>query len=144
MYADTLFALERGHLLLLGTWAALSALVGALLLAYMAWQKSDAPFLRHFAIQMLAWGSVDLAIVAWGYKGLAYRDYAGAIELQQFLWLNVGLDVGYVGVGVTLAIVAWILARKVGAVGAGLGVIVQGVALFVLDVRLLTLIGGSQ
>ena len=144
MFADTLFDLERGHLLRLGIWAAASALVGALLLGFLLLRKTRAPFVLHFAIQMLAWGAVDVAIVAWGYRGLAFRDYAGAMQLQQFLWLNVGLDAGYIGVGATLAIVAWMLARKLGAVGAGIGVVVQGVALFALDVRLLTLMGGPR
>jgi hypothetical protein len=144
MYADTLFDLERGHLLRLGIWAAISALAGAVLLAYIILKKTRAPFVRHFAIQMLAWGSIDLAIASWGYGNLAFRDYAAAMQWQQFLWLNVGLDAGYAGIGLTLATTGWLLARRLGAVGAGVGILVQGVALFVLDVRILSLMGSPR
>ena len=144
MYADTLFALERGHLLRLAIWAAASVVVGALILLMLFGRKGLAPFLRHFAIQMLAWGAVDLALVGWGWKGLGYRDYAGSVQLHQFLWLNVGLDAGYVGVGITLAATGWILAKRLGLLGAGVGVVVQGFALFVLDLRLLTVLESAR
>jgi hypothetical protein len=144
MWADTLFAIERGHLLRLGVWAGLSILVGALILVLLRSRKLPAPFLRHFGIQMLAWGAVDLALVAWGWKGLAYRDYAASLQLQKFLWLNVGLDAGYMGIGITLALTGWLVGQKLGALGAGVGVIVQGFALFVLDLRLLTIIDSAR
>lgn len=144
MYADTLMDLERGHLLRLGLWAVLSVLVGAFLLAFVYWRKSNTPFLRHFAVQMLAWGLLDSVIVAWSWRGLEYRDYAHAMQLQKFLWLNVGLDAGYVGIGITLAITGWMLGKRLGVLGAGVGVVVQGFALFVLDLRLLTVIDGAR
>ena len=144
MYADTLMDLERGHLLRLGVWALLSVVLGALLLGLIYWRKAGAPFLRHFAIQLLAWGVIDAALVGWGWKNLAYRDYDGAMQLQKFLWLNVGLDAGYVGVGITLALAGWWLGKRLGALGAGVGVMVQGFALFVLDLRLLTVIDGAR
>ncbi|MEO7998668.1 MAG: hypothetical protein ABI852_14560 [Gemmatimonadaceae bacterium] len=144
MYADTLMDLERGHLLRLGMWAVLSVIVGALLLALVYWRKSNTSFLRHFAIQTLAWGVLDSAIVVWAWRGLEYRDYAHAMQLQKFLWLNVGLDGGYVGIGITLAIAGWMLGKRLGVLGAGVGVVVQGFALFVLDLRLLTVIDGAR
>jgi hypothetical protein len=140
MYADTLLALEQGHLLRLGLWAGASVIVGALLLVMLRLRKTNASFVRHFAIQMLAWGAVDAAIAAWAWQGLALRDYARAMQLQQFLWLNVGLDAGYAAVGLTLALAGWQLGRRLGAVGAGIAIILQGFALFVLDLRLLTII----
>ena len=140
MWADTLLAFERGHVIRLAIWATSSAIVGAILLWWIFARRVHTPFIRNFAIQMLAWGSIDLAIAAWGWQGLALRDYASAMNMQQFLWLNVGLDVGYVAVGATLAIAGWILGQRLGALGAGVGVIVQGLALFVLDIRLLTII----
>lgn len=144
MYADTLLELERGHLLRLGLWAGVSILAGALLLAFIVWRKHQAAFLRHFSIQTLAWGVVDMAIVAWAWRGLAYRDYASSLELQHFLWLNVGLDAGYVGIGLTLALTGWLVGRKLGALGAGVGIVVQGFALFVLDLRLLTVMESAR
>jgi hypothetical protein len=95
---------------------------------------------RHFAIQLVAWGAIDLALVAWAWRGLALRDLAGATKLDRLLWLNVGLDAGYVAVGVTLAACAWTFGRRLGGVGAGLGVVVQGAALFVLDVYVVSAI----
>ncbi|MBC8086487.1 MAG: hypothetical protein H7Z40_04425 [Phycisphaerae bacterium] len=138
MWADTLLNLEQGHLQRLGLWAVASVVVGALMLL-MLQRKADAGFLRHFAMQFVGWGLIDGALVAWAWNGLALRDFASATQLQKFLWLNVGLDVGYVAVGITLALTAWVLGKRLGALGAGVGVVVQGAALFVLDMRLLTM-----
>ncbi|MGV3708181.1 MAG: DUF6992 family protein [Gemmatimonas sp.] len=144
MWADTLFGLERGHLLRLAVWAALSVVVGGVILLSLRARKAPVPFLRHFGIQMLAWGVVDLALAAWSWRGLAFRDYAASLQLQNFLWLNVGLDAGYMGIGITLALAGWLLGQRLGALGAGVGVIVQGFALFVLDLRLLTIIDTAR
>jgi len=144
MWADVLLSLERTHLLRLALWGGGSVLVGTLVLAMLALRARRSPLLQHFAIQTAAWGAVDLAICLWARRGLALRDYDGATELVHFLWLNVGLDVGYVGVGVTLAISAWRLGPRLGGVGAGLGVIVQGLALAVLDLVLIAEIAAAR
>lgn len=138
MFADTLLTLERGHLARLLVWALGSILSGTLLLALVAVRRAAGPLplLRHFAIQTAAWGVVNLAIVVWAQRGLKLRDYAGARSLDRILWLNLGLDAGYIGVGVTLAVAGWLLGRRLGAVGAGIGVVVQGAALFLLDLLL--------
>ena len=136
MWSDTLYALERAHLLRVALWGGGSVLAGSLLLALLAvrGRLGISPLVKHFAIQTAAWGAVDLALIALAWRGLALRDHAGATQLERVLWLNIGLDAGYVGVGATLALTAWLLGRRMGGVGAGLGVIVQGAALFVLDV----------
>ncbi len=144
MWADTLLVLERGHLLRLALWGGGSVLAGTLLLAVLTMRRIDAALLRHFAIQTAAWGAVDLAICAWGWRGLALRNYAGAQQLLNILWLNTGLDAGYVAIGVTLAITAWRWGARAGGIGAGLGIIVQGLALFLLDLRLILVIGPMQ
>jgi hypothetical protein len=59
----------------------------------------------------------------------------------QLLWLTVVLDAGYMAVGITLALTGWRWGRRPGALGAGAGVLVQGLALLLLDLRLLALIG---
>lgn len=141
MWADTLLSLEQGHLLRLAAWAAVCVLAGTALLAWFALKRVDAPLPKHFAIQTAAWGVVNAAIAAWAWQGLALRDFAGTQRLLNILWLNTGLDVGYAGVGATLAIAGWRFGRKLGAVGAGLGVVVQGLALALLDLRLIVLIG---
>ena len=145
MFADTLLAFERAHLLRLFVWGGASVLAGTLLLALVAARRSagPAPLAWHFGVQTAAWGAIDLALAAWAWRGLALRDNAGARTLERVLWLNLGLDAGYVGVGVTLALTGWIVARRLGAVGAGAGVAVQGVALLLLDALLVRQIQGS-
>jgi hypothetical protein len=144
MWADTLLTLERAHLLRLALWGGGSILVGTFVLALLALRRQRAPLLRHFAIQTAAWGAVDFAICVWAWRGLALRDYAGAMRLVNVLWLNVGLDAGYAMVGVVLAIAGWRLGPKPGLIGAGMGVLVQGVALAVLDLVLIARIGPFQ
>ena len=141
MWADTLLLLERGHLLRLLVWGAASIVSGTLLLTYLTWKREAAPLLRHFAIQTAAWGIVIAVICLVGWRGLELRDFAGLQRLLNLLWLNVGLNGGYVAVGVTVALLGWKLGRKAGLVGAGLGVIVQGLALLLLDLRLISAIG---
>jgi hypothetical protein len=135
-FASDLLDLEKLHLLKLTIWGALSIVLGSLLVAALRVRRAESPLLLHFGIQSAAWGGIDLLIVWWAWRGLAIRDYAGAVSLDRFLWFNVGLDVGYVLVGLCLAICGWKLGRKLGLVGAGLGVVVQGLALFVLDLQL--------
>lgn len=141
MWADTLLTLEQGHLLRLAVWAGISMLGGTALLAVLAVRRLAAPMLKHFAIQTAAWGAVNAAIALWAWRGLALRDFAGAQKLLNILWLNTGLDVGYTGVGLTLVIVGWRWERRLGAVGAGVGVALQGLVLALLDWRLIQLIG---
>lgn len=143
MWSDTLLALERAHLLRVALWGGGSVLAGSLLLALLAvrGRLGTSALVKHFAIQTAAWGAVDLALVALAWRGLALRDHAGATRLDRLLWLNLGLDVGYVGVGVTLALTAWLLGRRLGGVGAGLAIVTQGLALFLLDLVLVRRIG---
>jgi hypothetical protein len=141
MWADTLLTYEQGHLLRLGVWAVISTLGGTVLLAVLTARRLEAPLLKHFAIQTGAWGAVNALIALWAWRGLAMRDFAGTQKLLNILWLNTGLDVGYAAVGLTLVIVGWRWERRLGAVGAGLGVVLQGLALALLDLRLIVLIG---
>jgi hypothetical protein len=144
MWADSLFALERGHLLRLMFWGAGSVLLGTMLFAMVTLRRVRAPLLAHFAIQTAAWGAVVMATGLWAWRGLSLRNFAGAQHLVNLLWLNTGLDAGYVMVGATLAIVGWRLGPRPAAIGAGVGIILQGLALFLLDVRLIVLIGPLQ
>lgn len=94
---------ERGHLVRLLVWSLASMLAGTVCLAWR--RRAAAPsFWLHAGIQSVVWGAVDLGIVALAWSGLSPRDLAGAIALDRFLWLNVGLDVGYAMVGATLVI----------------------------------------
>lgn len=136
MWADTLLAAERGHIVRLMAWGAASIVGATLVFLLLAAGRSRSPLLKHFAIQTAAWGAVDIAIAAWAWYGLELRDLSGYVRLDRLLWLNVGLSGGYVGVGVTLAAAGWTLGRRFALVGAGLGVIVQGLALMILDLML--------
>ena len=135
MWSDTLLALERAHLLRLLAWSGLSIVAGTALFAAITIRRAGTALLRHFAIQMTAWGLVNLAIAGWGLSRLAERDHASATRLDRVLWLSVGLDIGLIAVGLTLAVTGWMLARRLGTVGAGIGVLVQGAGLLVLDLR---------
>jgi hypothetical protein len=136
MWADTLLAAERAHLLRLVVWGAASFILGATLLVFSRVRRQGSVLLDHFAIQTAAWGAIDLALAANGLRTLVLRDLAGATRLDRFLWLNIGLDGGYVMVGLALLIAGWRMERRPGLIGAGLGIMVQGTALAILDMGL--------
>ena len=135
MYSDTLLALERAHLLQLLIWGAASMLVGTALLAVLGARAIRSPLLSGFAIQCVAWGMGEVAVAAIRLRGVAHRDGASAVALDRLLWLNTGLDAGYVAVGLTLALTGWLLGRRLTFLGAGMGIIVHGLALLTFDLR---------
>lgn len=137
MWSDTLLVAERAHLLRLFAWGGASVLLGTLVVVALLVRRADSPLLRWFGLMTAAWGAVDVAIAAVAWRGLAPRDLAGFTRLDRLLWLNVGLDVGYVAVGVTLAALGWRLGQRLGLVGSGAAVTTQGLALLLLDARLL-------
>ena len=111
-------------------------IVGGALLVLLLRRRERSSLLEQFGIQTVGWGTVDLVLALAGRHRLALRDLAGATRLDRFLWLNIGLDAGYVMVGLALFVIGWRVARRPGLVGAGLGVIVQGIGLAVLDLAL--------
>jgi hypothetical protein len=136
MWADTLLAVERAHLIRLGVWGGASLLVGTALLGLLRVRGHRSALLDHFGIQTAAWGGIVLALALRGLHQLELRDLADATRLDRMLWLNIGLDLGYVMVGIAILVLGWRLARRMGLVGAGLAVIVQGLALALLDLVL--------
>ena len=136
MWADTLQAAERVHLLQLLVWAATSILTGTAVLAWLRSRSVKSDLLRHFSIQATAWGTVIALIAAGQLPHLAPRDIASATRLDRMLWLEVGLDVGTVAVGVALVALGWRFGRRLKLVGAGMGVVVQGGALALLHLML--------
>lgn len=133
MWADTLLAIERAHLLRLSIWGGASLIVGSVLLVLLRVRRHRSSMLDHFGIQTAAWGALILALSLAGLQHLELRDLAGATRLDRFLWLSIGLDTGYVMIGITLLVFGWRVMRRAGLVGAGLAVIVQGLALALLD-----------
>lgn len=142
MFADTLLQLERAHLLRLAIWGATSILAGSAMLAMLSVRRVRSPLLFHFGVQTAAWGAAIAGRAAIGWHGLAMRDLAAATRLDRLLWLSTGLDAGVVAVGVTLALAGWRLARRPGGIGAGVGIIVQGIALLVFDAGFAGLLRG--
>ena len=111
-------------------------MVGLLLLITVG-RTRRSPVIFHFAAQCVAWGAVILAVGALELRSLQLRDLGSATRLDRFLWLNLGLDTGYVAVGAAIAVSAWLLGRRHGGVGAGVAIMVQGLALAVIASRLL-------
>ncbi len=143
MWSDALLIAERNHLLRLLLWGAASVLVGTVLFLFvMVTRRADerSPLLTHFAVQLGGWGVIELLIGIWRWQGLTYRDLGSYTSFDRLLWLNVGLDLGYVGVGVAIALTSWLGARRLGPVGGGLGVAVHGLALLLLHSMLLSVL----
>jgi sulfite exporter TauE/SafE len=84
---------------------------------------------------MTAWGLVIGAIAGIAWQRIHFRDVAGASRLERLLWMSIGLDVGYVAIGVVLGTTAWTLAKKMSGVGAGTAIIIQGIALLLIDLQ---------
>lgn len=139
-WADTLLALERLYLLKLTVWGALSVVVGTALIAVLQVRRLDSPLLGRFGLVTAAWGLATIATALWSRGALALRDLGGAVSLDRWLWFNIGLDAGFVLVGATLVLCGWKLgprlAPHLGVVGAGLGIVVQALALGVLGLQL--------
>lgn len=136
MWADSLLLAEQQHLVRLMIWAQASLAVGGLMLVLLIWRRNGSALLRHFAIQTAAWGLVSLVIAVVAWRGLEIRAHEGAVRLDRFIWLNIGLDIGYAAVGITLAATGWLAGRRLGPVGAGIAIVIQGVALAGLDYAL--------
>jgi hypothetical protein len=125
----------------LAAWALASVAAGALLFAVAGGTaEATAATLRAVAIQFVVWGAIDGGIAAFGERdrrrriarGEADDDAATAAfgaRLRRLLRLNAGLDVAYLIVGVAL-LLAW---RTPEGLGHGLGVLIQGGFLLVLD-----------
>lgn len=135
MWADTLLRAEQQHLLRLLFWAGLSIIAASCVAAMIAVRRVRSPLLAQFAAQTAIWGFVLGVIVAIEWHNVRLRDVSGAARLERLLWMNIGFDAGYVAVGVALASCAWFLARRVGIVGAGIGIVVQGLALLLIDLQ---------
>jgi hypothetical protein len=85
---------------------------------------------------MLAWGAAVVVLSVARYAALVPRDLSSAVRLERAVWFSSGLELGLAGVGVTAAVVSWAAGRRLGGVGAGITVVLQGLALAILDMRL--------
>ena len=135
MWADVLLSAERQHLLRLFVWAGLSIVAGTILITVLLAKRIRSPLLAHFAMQSAGWGLIVALIAFFAWRGLHLRDVSGAARLERLVWMNTGLDLGYVGIGITLMVVGRLLGRRMSLVGAGVGIVIQGVGLFLLDLQ---------
>jgi len=140
MWSDTLLAAERSHLIRLTLWAITSTLLGTGIVATITVRRTVAPILLWFGIQSLAWGLVELVLVTIGFQQLAMRDVSGATRLDRLTWFTAGLDVGIMVAGVAVVALAWLLGRRLAAIGAGLGIVVQGLGLLVMNLTFASLL----
>ena len=140
MWSDTLLAAERSHLIRLALWAVTSTVLGTGIVATITVRRIGAPILLWFGIQSLAWGLVELVLVTIGFQQLTMRDVSGATRLDRLTWFIAGVDVGIVAAGVAVISVAWLLGRRLTAIGAGLGIVVQGLGLLVMNLTFASLL----
>ncbi len=117
-------------------WSVFSILSGA----WMAWGTE---FWRGMGIQFLAWGGIDLAIAFFGAMSTRKRKAKLTPEelistqlreranLAKILWINTGLDVLYVAVGIALILTLGV--SNALRQGSGWGIIIQGGFLFFFD-----------
>jgi hypothetical protein len=121
-------------------WAALSVLAATAIAAVITIRRVRSALLSHFALQMALWGIVIGAIAALEWHGLHLRDVSGAARAERLLWMNIGVDVGFAGMGCVLGLCGKILVRNAAAVGAGVGVLVQGLGLLLIDLQFASMI----
>ena len=140
MWSDALLLAERAALIRMAIWGAGCVVIGALIVAFLAIRRLRSPLLDGFAIQTTLWGAIALARVVEGMAGLEPRDLGAATHLDHWVWFLSGLDVGLILVGATLAITAWRWGHRLGVVGAGLALAVQGAGLLILDTRFAALL----
>jgi len=140
VWSDVILSAERQHLLRLLAWSGLSIVSSTALFTLLVARRAESALLKHFAMQTLIWSIVIAAFASAGWFGLHLRDLAGATTLERRAWLNVGLDAGYIGIGATLAACGQLLGRRMAVVGAGTAIVIQGLALFLLDLQFAALV----
>ena len=101
MFADTLFAAERLHLVRLLIWGAISIVAGTILLLLTSSSRLRPQLLRSFASQCMLWGALELALAAIGFATLRMRDLSGASRLERLGWMQLGIYIGLAACGIT-------------------------------------------
>jgi hypothetical protein len=135
VWADVILAAERSYVLRLLAWSGLSIVLGTLVMVLLTLRRIESRLLTHFALQTILWGALIGAIAGWAWQSLHLRDVGGAARLERVLWMRIGLDVGCVGVGATLAATGRVTGRRMAMIGAGVAIVVQGMALLLMDLQ---------
>jgi hypothetical protein len=136
MWADTLQTLEQQHYTRLLFWGVSSVLIGTVILLVFRLWRIKAPLATHFAAQCAIWGAATLLWAGYSYQHVPVRDYDAAASLARFLWLAMAVQAGAIIVGITFAAFGWMFGKRIGAVGTGIGLVVQASALLFLDLIL--------
>ena len=130
---------QQAHLWRVGAWGLANAVGGAALV--LASDRDGQPGRWAFGLQSGAWGAVNVGIAAFGLvggPGETVTEWAAAFAAENgyadVLLVNLGLNAGYMAVGVTLLAVA---GRGVSTPdawrGHGAALVFQGAGLMVLD-----------
>lgn len=143
-----LYAFQRRTLPVLLGWAAGSMVAG------LFWFRSSRSWLRGLGSQFFGWGLIDGLIALFGLRSAtanAAKYDQGEISssemqtqterFERILWVNTGLDIGYLLFG------GWIINRASGndhRRGLGWGIILQGGFLFIWDLLLLIFLKSNQ
>lgn len=135
MWADTFLGIEQQHAFSLLFWGASTVLCATIVAATLAAQNRESAFLAHFATQLAVWGILAIIAGAIEWHGIHLRTVDSATTVEHLMWLRTGLDIGVVGIGASLAAAGRILGRHAGVSGAGIAMIVHGLALFAIDVQ---------
>ena len=119
-------------------WSALSVFGGVALLLLVL-----DPFWRGVGLQGVVWGAIDAGIAFFGQLGMRRKladvpdpndrgvQLEEARRLQRLLFINAGLDVLYVAVGVGIVLTFGV--DNTFARGNGVGIVVQGAFLLLFD-----------
>ena len=145
MWSDALQHAERLHLLRLCLWGALSTVAGTALLIVAYVQAERSGLIRRFAFVCVSLGPVELLAAAIAYRAVPLRDIAGATRLDRVVWLQLGLFLGLVGIGVTMMLASRVKKSgsselsqtPLGMLGAGVAVALHGLALATLVLLLI-------
>lgn len=140
MWADLVLSAERQHALALLAWAALSLLMGTASLVVTRGRRGQSALLRGFAIQLACWAIAVAALGAIEWHYLTMRDLSSAARLERMTWARAGFDVGIVGMGAVLGGASYALARSQRGLGAATAIAAQGLALLIIDLRLIAVI----
>lgn len=140
MWADIVFRAERQHAFELLAWAALSLIMATASLVLTKGRRGQSALLAGFGTQLALWAVVIGAVGAIELQQLTMRDLSSATRLERITWARAGLDVGIIGMGIVLGGASHVLARSQRGLGAAIAIVAQGLALLVIDLRLIAVI----
>ena len=140
MWADTLLRAERLHLVVVMAWSAASVIAGTGALLVLSLSKSASALLRGFALTCIGCGVLELALAALAYRELPLRNLSAAVRLDRTVWFELGFFSASTAAGGAFALVSWRVSKRLGGIGVGVAVALQGLALAILDMRFATVI----